>query len=265
MKEAPEIEYYGLNVTGNSEELKRSMEGKSKPEIQQLKDQIKYTEWRAAFGTLISIKLDPPVNQLIYQSDLKPVGEIEGMVHQLLAILDLQIPKSVIYGRAAKKVRSGGGKKGFAPYPQEINGLEVLEPADINLLQLALDRKGSLFNIFEAVREGQPALDVMRALYPSLESKQPTGDSFIDTMNGDRYLMKYFNKVAHYGEASASIMKGTRTLTHYGKSDTDVSTVCAPLEGKTVVSIFNYKGEDRVSSAFAFKTLLETFKGILGI
>ncbi len=265
MKKAPEIEYYGINVTANINELKMSMEGKTKPEVHQIKEQIKYTEWRAAFGTLISIKLDPPVNQLICQSDLKPVGEIEGMVHQLLAILDLQIPKAVIYGRAAKQVRTGGGKKGFTPYPHKINGLEEFESSDINLLQQALTQKGSLFNIFEAVREGQPALDAIQALYPALEAKQPTGDSFIDTLNGDKYLMKYFHKVAHYGEASASIMRGTTTLTHYGKSATDVSTVCAPLEGKTVVSIFNYKGEDRVSSAFAFKMLLDSFKGILGI
>lgn len=257
LKKPPEVEVYGLNVTNYIEELKTS--GKSK-------EQIKYTEWRAAFGALISLKLDPPINQLIYMSDLKPVGEIEGHIHEFIGILDFQIPKSIIYGRAAKDIKSWRAKKAFAPYPHPIDGLqEFFGGADVNLLELGLTQKGKFFNVFEAVRTGKAALDAMRTAHQLLESNQPTGDSFIDTLNSDKILMKYMNKIAHYGEASASVMKGRTTITHYGKSDTDVSTVCVPFEGKTIISIFNYKGEDRNSTAFAFKTLIEAFRGILGI
>lgn len=257
LKNPPEVEVYGLNVTNYIEELKTSGESKEK---------IKYTEWRAAFGALIQIKMDPPVEQLIYISDLKPVGEIEGHIHELIGILDFQIPKSIIYGRAAKDIKSWRAKKAFAPYPNPIPGLqEFFGGADVNLLELALTQKGNLFNIFEVVREGQAALDAMRSAYQLIESEQPTGDSLIDTLNSDKILMKYMNKIAHYGEAKASVMKGRTTITHYGKSATDISTICVPFKGKTIISLSNFNGNDRVSTAFAFKTLIEAFTGILGI
>ena len=55
MKSAPEIEYYGLNITGNVNELKASMEGKSKPEVQQIKEQIKYAEVRFNIGEALEM------------------------------------------------------------------------------------------------------------------------------------------------------------------------------------------------------------------
>lgn len=259
----PEIDFFGLNSTKYIDELKAIYGDKAreKEERKKAKAGIKYTEWRSSSCVFLSIPMPAPINQLIYQSDLRTFSDQYGtQVHDLIGIIDLPIPDQVLYGRAAKKVQHRRGKKGFIPFNDPVTKLKEIMKDPIDLHGIGLNQKGLLPNVLEEIRTGQPAKEELRTMFQLAQSKEQTGVEFVDSLNSDPYLMKYMGKITHYGDLQVTILQGTKRIIYQGKSDSDVSTLCIPLGDKTLVSILNWNSHNNKESAYALKFLIDAFK-----
>lgn len=246
LKEIPKNQVLGINIEkdiADYERLEKTKTGFEKDLVKGIHlDQV----YRAKHNILVHFTLPGSINQISYRTNFGSLGNMTVQLNDWLAVLNLKFPIPVIYGRAANRVKCGGGTLFFAPLNLDLSELEnvfdkLLDHDNIVLSKMDVYVIAELNKFFENIHNSELTRNVMLNTLQVVRTNESTGNEFVDFLNRNKKLVKLFRKIRPYGWTMRVQQLGTGKKYTEGKSDVDITCIFLPFKDKTIVNIVNWE------------------------
>ena len=170
-------------------------------------------------------------------------------------VLDFPITSSFLFGRVAKREKSGGGKFYFAPFESHkseiYNNLEQLEEKTPELFPYDVIGSKRFIKFIEDFKSSKKARNLLKQMREVTKSDIITS-TLVDSLNQKDDLIKLMRKIPHFGR----LMYMDKRLV----SEIDVSTFFMAYKGVTYFHIEHYVVSPKTKHFRAIIALLQSLE-----